>query len=439
MTLIGLRTVLSSIRGNQILGQVLQRAAGTAALKFIGMLLSLGGAALLARLLRPAQYGAYSFALSTITLLALPVQFGLPQLIIREVAKYQLLGDWPLLRGLLLRANQFVAVLSVAVGGLLFAALLLSGRYASVVDIPTFIWAAFLLPFIALSQIRGAVLQGLRHVVQGQIPESVIRPGLFMALIFLWSLVSPLRSWSAMALQVGAAIAAFAVGLALLVRYIPAEVKHAKAAFENRTWLRSIIPLSMTDALQVINVQADLILLGFFTSATAVGLYRAAALIAYQISVGLAITNMVLGPYFARLYYAKDTAGLQKIVTQSVRLVWVIAIPVTIACILSGREIIALVFGKAYVDGATSLAILAIGQMVNGVTGPGTLLLNMTGHERDVTRVILLTALINVLVNLLLIPKFGILGAAMTTTFALLVGNIWLTLLLKRRLGIRVF
>jgi len=139
-----------------------------------------------------------------------------------------------LLATLLLRANQFVAVLSAAVGSLLFAVLLFSGRYASVVDILTFIWASFLLPFIALSQIRGAVLQGLRHVVQGQIPESVIRPGLFMALIFLWSLVSPLRSWSAMALQVGAAIAAFAVGLALLVRYIPAEVKHAKVAHNPR-------------------------------------------------------------------------------------------------------------------------------------------------------------------------------------------------------------
>jgi O-antigen/teichoic acid export membrane protein len=80
--------------------QVLKRAAAFVALKFAGLAFGLATAAILGRLLRPEQYGLYLFALSTITLLALPVQVGLPQLLVREIAKNQLAEKWGLIRGI---------------------------------------------------------------------------------------------------------------------------------------------------------------------------------------------------------------------------------------------------------------------------------------------------------------------------------------------------
>src|SRR5660397_112923 len=124
-------------------------------------------------------YGIYAYAMALVGLMQVPVQLGLPNLLVREVAAYREKGEWGLLRGLLARVNQGVASLAVLAGLGAFGA---TWVYAEVRGEPTWLpafWVAlFLIPLGSLSALSQATLRGLRHVILGQIPEFLARPAL---------------------------------------------------------------------------------------------------------------------------------------------------------------------------------------------------------------------------------------------------------------------
>jgi O-antigen/teichoic acid export membrane protein len=91
----------------------------------------------------------------------------------------------------------------------------------------------------------------------------------------------------------------------------------------------------------------------------------------------------------------------------------------TSAMLFFGAEFILQFFGEAYLEAALPLRIFIVGIMVNLLTGPGLLVLNMTGYQRDGTIVMGVSAVINVLLNAWFIPKWGALGAAAATSISL--------------------
>jgi O-antigen/teichoic acid export membrane protein len=109
---------------------------------------------------------------------------------------------------------------------------------------------------------------------------------------------------------------------------------------------------------------------------------------------------------------------------------------VTAGAALLGRWFLGLFFGVEFVAAYTPLMILLIGQFVNSATGAVWFLLNMTGHERETARGLAVSAVLNLMLNLLLTPPFGIIGAAVATTTALITWNVLLWWAVRKRLGI---
>lgn len=392
---------------------------------------------ILARILGPEGYGIYAYAFALITLLSIPAQFGLPTLLVRNVAAYRVREQWGLMRGLLLRANQAVLLLSlvlVLTAGLV--AYTLAGCFG-VSQLTTFAWALVLLPLIALGNLRGATLRGLHRVISGQLPEQFLRPGLFV--VFL--LAIPLSGIGAtpslaMALHALAAFMAFAVGAWLLFRALPVQAKAVPAEYETGVWWRSVLPLGFLAGMQIVNDQTDIVMLGVFASAADVGVYRVAVQGSHLVMFTLAAVNMVLGPNIARLYTQGECEQLQRIVTWSARVILFTALPVAGAFIFFGEPILALVFGDEYMRGYTSLVILCVGQLFNAGAGSVGLLLNMTGYERDTAAGVAVAAVCNVILNLTLIPAFGMEGAATATAISLAVWNVILVRRAYQRVGI---
>jgi O-antigen/teichoic acid export membrane protein len=94
-------------------GQLLKGVIGTGTLKIANMGLALVSSVLLARLMGAEGYGVYGFAMAVVSLLAIPIQLGLPQFIVRQSALYVQQSDYAGMRGLLIRTNQIVLVISV--------------------------------------------------------------------------------------------------------------------------------------------------------------------------------------------------------------------------------------------------------------------------------------------------------------------------------------
>ena len=102
---------------NKLLIQFPKTGLASMALMVGSTLLTALVAVFLARLLGPAGYGVYAFAFSLITVLAIPSQLGLPQLVVRETARSQVNGDWGLMRGLWRWSSLSVWLFSFAVAG----------------------------------------------------------------------------------------------------------------------------------------------------------------------------------------------------------------------------------------------------------------------------------------------------------------------------------
>lgn len=393
----------------------------------------------LARVLGPQGYGTYSTVFALLSLMVVPAQFGLPSLVVRETARCEASGNWGGLRGLWRWAGAaalaFSLVLSAAGAGL---SVLFRENFTAE-SLRTFAWGLAFVPLLALGNLRSAALQGLRKPVLGQLPEALVRPALFLALIAGASISGHTPGPSqAMAFNVAAAAAALALGAFLLARARPAALARRPAPrYDARTWLGAALPLTLLSALTLATTHIGILMLGALgVSAQDIGVYRVAAQAAALASFGLSAIVTVAQPHFARLHAQGDMARFQKLATALARASLAFALAAALAAFAFGRDILAAVFGPGYATGYPVLVTLVCAQLAHagfGTVGP---LLNMTGNERDTVRATLASAAAGVALSAALIPLYGTMGAAVASAVALIALKLALWSLVRRRLGI---
>lgn len=435
-----MQKMLKHFKGDGIKAQLLKGASGTVGLKSINILLTLVIGVLLARTLGPENYGVYAFVLSLVTLMGLPTKAGLPTLLVRETAKNQLNEKWGLIRGLFKLSNIFVFTYSLILtaGAGLFVWWQWGGEDA--IKANTFLWALLLLPLIAYEGVRTGTLRGLRWVVSSQLPQLLVRPLVMILLIGSCLLLGKeLTSITAIQFNALAALAAFIVGVYFLNKALPKEVKKATSEYDFKPWAISLLPLSLFAGLRMLDSQVSILLLGILGTAEEVGLFRVAATGATLVAFGLTAVNMALAPQVARLYNAGEMEKLQRTITLSTRAVALVSFPVALVLILWGKELITLVFGVEYSGAATALSILCVGQLVNASVGSVAVVLNMTGNDKKTLYGVLVALVSNVSLAFIMIPLFGINGAAMGYAFSLSLWNITLMYMAKKHTGLNTF
>ena len=175
--------------------------------------------------------------------------------------------------------------------------------------------------------------------------------------------------------------------------------------------------------MQTISYQTDILMLGVFRDEADVGIYKVVVSGAVLALFGLQIVNQVIGPQIATYFARGDLGQLQRIATIGSVISTCATFPVVIIFVFWGDLVLELIFGEGYVAGYIPLAILAVGQMLNAMFGSVGMLMNMTGHERHSARWLMISTLANVLLNILLIPKFGLVGAAIATSISIFIWN----------------
>ena len=195
--------------------------------KLVNLALAFISSILVARSLGPAGYGAYAFIMSLVSLLALLSCLGLPELMVREIAKYEQSREWGLIRGLLHKGHVSVAcvgvllMLLVAMGSLIFSTSAELDRWRLLLI------ALPLIPVIAMANLRTAALRGLRRVVMGAIPEMVIKPAAFLMALLWLIFIGKATAETAIVAHVGAALGALFLGILLFRRLAAEKVKSA--------------------------------------------------------------------------------------------------------------------------------------------------------------------------------------------------------------------
>jgi O-antigen/teichoic acid export membrane protein len=419
--------------------QLTLSGAGGLAIKIANVGLGFLVAVTLARVLGVEGFGTYSYCFALISILAIPAKFGLPNLIVREVAAACTSGDWGRLRGVIRWANMVAAGFCLAMILVAVAVVFLLRDRLTAVQIATFAWGLILVPPLVLGDMRGAALRGLHHVIQGQLPERVLRPAflvLFCGLLQLLNPGSTLGPADAMRLHAFAAVAAFVIGALLYLRVRPDMVRIARAIYQHRLWIATAMPLAVAGGMQVIIRNADLLVLGLLGSAEDLGVYRAVSQTALLVSIGLTAIDQVVAPQFASLYASDDRRTLQRVATAAARMMLALAVPSGAVMILFGGAVLGLVFGESFSGGHLPLALLAVAQLINAAFGSVSALLNMTGHASRTARGMAITTVLVVFLNFLMIPLFGIAGAAAATSIAIVFWNVLLWLEVRRVLDV---
>lgn len=386
---------------------------------FLGTVLAI----VLARFLGPAGLGTYSYIYAILMLLAIPTQLGLPKLVVRETAKAEVSDNWGAVRGLWRWSNILVCGFSVVIviGVILFTSTT-KFNYANLL-----LLGVILIPLNALGNIRGASLRGLGRVILGQLPETIVRPIVFLCLILVFNMFwvpDTFTPESAMLLNIIASGIAFAFGFVLLAKSIPQPLwARPTPEYHHKPWITALLPLGLISGIQIINSNLDIIMLGVFRTPEEVGIYKVVVMAAGLVVFGLQAINMVIMPSVARMHEQKDMANLQKLVTSSARMILAIALTAALVFFVFGHWILETAFGSEFSDGYNILVVLVAGQLANAAFGSVALLLNMGGHEKETLVGVALAACANVALNLLLIPLYGGWGAAMATSITLLVWN----------------
>ena len=119
------------------------------------------------------------------------------------------------------------------------------------------------------------------------------------------------------------------------------------------------------------------------------------------------------------------------------RAIFAASLLVALSYLFFGKSIIRLLYGYKYVPAYAPLLILTIGQLINAGAGSVGNVLSMTGNQTDALKGHIISAFFNIILCFILIPRFGIIGAAISTATSLLLWNVILIAFLKRRSGFR--
>lgn len=417
--------------------QIIRATLGSAALRVAGMGLGFLVGIQLARGLGPEGYGIYGLAMSIIALLQVPTQFGVPQLATRELAAARARGEWGVLRGFLRWSLGLVVLAALVVGASVLIGLAGWGNLESDFG-RTMLWALLLVPFASLIEVWGGALRGLGHVTFGQVPEMVLRPGLFSCLLLLavLGILPALTPAGAMLLHVVAGFIAMLVAGFWLIRYRPREAVAHGPVTRGGLWLQSAFPMALTEGMRMLQGHAAILLLGLLATAAMVGLFKVAVSVAVIVSLPIALINVVLATYLARLFAEGDTRRLQRLCSWGARAMAAGVMILILPLLVRGEWLLASLFGKDFEASLAALLILSAGHFCSACMGPNAALLNMSNHEKRVTRAFFIAAFVNIAVAFGLIPMLGIMGAALANMIGMLVWNLLMLIDARRLLEI---
>jgi O-antigen/teichoic acid export membrane protein len=295
-----------------------------------------------------------------------------------------------------------------------------------------------LIPLTTSARIRQAVLQGLNKIILGQMPEQIIFPILFIALsssIWLFSAES-FSPQTVICLRLLAMGIVFLFGVFLFRKVLPENVKSVTPQFKTTEWFKIAVPMMWMSGAHVISSYCDSIMLGAFRGSAEVGLYTVATSGAFLVVLILYGVNTSLSPIVAALYSKNNMKKLQEVVEKSTRLAFLSGLIVGILLVIFGYWFL-LVFGIEFIQAKSALNILVIGNIFMSCMGTVAVVLVMTGKERIAMKCFGAGAALNIVLNALFIPQWGMEGAALATATSITVCYMFLTWVAYRELKIQ--
>lgn len=408
---------------------------GSLLLKFATAALGVLNAVLLARMMSLEGLGYYVLVYSTMILLLVPVNMGIPNLITRYMSKYMVHDQWKEIKGLMIKTNVFVLVMVLVLLFLAFVSYFLWWRRYDAELVDSFVIGFGLIPVIGFGSLWASALRGMKLVVLANISDQFLRTFLFSILILACLVtkveMSPLV---AITIQLIASALSAMVALLLVVRKLLPKLKGLRPIYYTKEWIKQTIPFSINGGVQTIRSRmVNYILIGF-GSVESVALYEVATKGSILVSFTLDAMANAISPFVSSYYEKGNMEVLQRILRKAGRVVFLFSAPVAALFILGGEGLIALIFGPEYTGAYIPLAIMCVGQLISALVGLVGLLLNMTGGQAVFSRNNVIMMVLQLVLSIPMVIWFDVVGAAIVNALLVILQNLTLLHYVKKHL-----
>ena len=399
---------------------------------------------LIVRHLSKSDYGAFAYALSLSVAFTTFIELGLDRSITRFLPIYDERGEPRKVVGTLLM--QLATVLTLGLSLVLVVVGLRGWLTGRLIDDPEATTLLAILVLLAPVQALDNMCQNLFAVYararaiffRRHILNPALRLGVVLLLLATGSGPTFLASGYVLAGVVGLGIyGTFAVKL-LHQSGLGPHLSLRAAEFPVREVLGFTLPLLASDLLFTVMNTSDAILLGSLDGTEAVGAFRAIQPLAGANHLVFASFGVLFTPLVARLFARRDEAAIDHMYWSTALWVTVLSFPVFVVTFALARPLTVTLLESRYASSASYLALLSFGFFVDSVLGFNGLTLKALGKVRAIVVLNLSAGTLNVVLNLLLIPRYGPMGAAIGTSTTLVVHNVLKQVALARTTSIRL-
>lgn len=389
---------------------------------------------IVARILTPAAYGEVSTAIAVMSLGVTVSLVGFNQGIPRFMSRFEdprdRRGTW--LTGLVV---SMVVAVALALALLAGSDLLMEQLFDEATPVGLLVLFAIAIPFVTGQSLGVGALQGFENTIYRTYARDLLYNGLRLA-VLVSLLIAGYGVLAAGYAYVVAGAAAFVVAHVFLNRLLPLR---GGVRIQAGELVRFSAPLVVASVVSKLLSQTDTLMLRYFLDATSVGLYNAA----YPLAAGLPVILSSFGFLYLPLTSRLDADGKREEINEVHKLttkwIFIAGFPVFLAFVAFPGDVVAIVFGGEYVAAGTALAVLAVGFFTSAAVGRCQDALSAFGYTGYILAVNTLAAATNAGLNLVLIPTYGVIGAAVASALSFVTLNGVSFLVLWRLTGITPF
>jgi len=406
---------------------------------FIGQILGFFTRIIVVRSLTPSEYGILSLVLIIVLLSFRISSLGLQAGIARYISFFKMRNDPKRILGTIL-SSIYIALISgiIFFGTIFLGAGLLSKIFNNPGIASPLRLYSFAIPFLLITAIFVSIYRGferadIKVIFQDLFYKFIILIGMGLFALIGFSLYSAIYVYLASAILTCAALALYSRR-----KFFKFLRIHKPILVRQELLLFSLPLLVFIFSSQIIS-WSDVLMLGYFKDAAAVGIYNTALPLANYIPLFLTSSVFLYLPLATRLYSLKQYSALHRNYVVLTKWIFSATLPTFLILFLFPSAVLKFLYGGEYALAGSSLSILALGFMVHSFLGPNGQTLMVLGKSRFIMFSAIASAVINLILNLIFIPTIGMLGAAIASAAALACTNVLISIKLYALVKIHPF
>jgi O-antigen/teichoic acid export membrane protein len=408
---------------------------------FLALAVRLGGMVtqylfifIVARLYGPKEQGAFTLCFTVLQLFAIFSQMGLDNRLTRIIAAHKDQADSAIIKTTYIQSLRLTLFASsIWAIATFFSAPFIAGTIFSKPEITDELQQTCMafVPFVIIG-LNSAGYRGFKNMT-GFLIFKAIQP--LLSAILLLVLFYMKSNWGVVHAYTYATLGTCLISIITWFGFSKVNESGYQPTLSWNQMLDESMPMMLTGSMFFILGWTDNIILGIFRTSEEVGMYDAAFKLSTLSAIVLLAINAIQAPVFSDLYQKKEMGRLQQIIIKSNRLLFFTSLPLTLLLCIFPETILGFL-GEGFKGAWIALILLAIGNFINSITGSIGILLQMSGHQKQYNKIITTTAIGSIVLNFILIPKLGILGAAISSSAAKIIQNLLSVVYAKKHLGI---